>query len=69
MEHYRPRTQHPPRDAEKVTVADGRVTRVHRDIDPASAYGEYTGVARFSVGSKVSPWIAVVAAAAVPVKR
>ena len=27
-------------DGEKVTVADGRITRVHRDIDPEAAHGE-----------------------------
>jgi len=31
-EQYRHRTMHPPDDAEKVTVANGLVTRVHRDI-------------------------------------
>ncbi|MAG56105.1 MAG: nucleotidyl transferase [Planctomycetes bacterium] len=48
VEHYRYRTQHPPHDAEKVTVADGVVTRVHRNIEAADAYGEFTGLARFS---------------------
>ncbi len=47
-DRYVHRTQHPPDDAEKVTVADGRVTRVHRGIAPADAHGEYTGVAKFS---------------------
>jgi L-glutamine-phosphate cytidylyltransferase len=31
-EHYRPRTQHPPHDAEKAITRDGRVHRVHRSI-------------------------------------
>ncbi|MCW5748184.1 MAG: phosphocholine cytidylyltransferase family protein [Alphaproteobacteria bacterium] len=48
VEHYRPRTCHPPHDAEKVTVADGKVTRVHRGIGAADAYGEFIGVAKFS---------------------
>jgi phosphoenolpyruvate phosphomutase len=48
IEHYRPRTRHPPHDAEKVTVANGQVTRVHRAIPAAEAYGEFIGVARFS---------------------
>ncbi len=48
VEHYRPRTQHPPHDAEKVTVADGLVTRVHRGIPAEQAYGEFVGVAKFS---------------------
>ncbi|MBX9789070.1 MAG: phosphocholine cytidylyltransferase family protein [Pirellulales bacterium] len=47
-ERYRQRTEHPPDDAEKVTVADGLVTRIHRAIPPADAHGEYIGVARFS---------------------
>ncbi|HJQ59564.1 MAG TPA: NTP transferase domain-containing protein [Vineibacter sp.] len=48
VEHYRPRSQHPPHDAEKVTAANGKVTRVHRGIAAADAYGEFIGVARFS---------------------
>jgi choline kinase len=48
LERYRHRSDHPPTDAEKVTVANGRVTRVHRDIDPRLAHGEYTGIAKFS---------------------
>jgi choline kinase len=48
LDRYLHRTQHPPHDAEKVTVQNGRVTRVHRDIDPAKAYGEYTGLAKFT---------------------
>jgi choline kinase len=49
IEHYRPRTQHPPHDAEKATVSGGRVTRLHRAIPAQEAYGEFIGVARFSV--------------------
>lgn len=48
LERYTHRTMHPPDDAEKVTVSNGRVTRVHRGIDPAEAHGEYIGVAKFS---------------------
>jgi len=48
LERYRHRTQHPPDDAEKVTVRNGLVTRVHRAIPPGIAHGEYTGIARFS---------------------
>jgi choline kinase len=48
VEHYRPRSQHPPHDAEKVRVTDGRVTRVHRDVAAQDAYGEFIGVAKFS---------------------
>lgn len=47
-EHYRPRTQHPPHDAEKVIVENGRVLRVHRGIPYEDAYGEFIGVAKFS---------------------
>ena len=48
LARYQPRTQHPPDDGEKVTVRDGRVTRVHRAIAPTTAHGEYTGIAKFS---------------------
>lgn len=48
LERYEQRTEHPPDDAEKVTVAKGRVTRVDRCISLADAYGEYIGVAKFS---------------------
>jgi choline kinase len=46
---YAPRSQHPPTDGEKVIVADGVVQRIHRDIDPDRAYGEFIGVAKFTV--------------------
>ena len=46
--HYKPRTQHPPHDAEKTITRDGRVIRVHRDIPYADATGEFIGVAKFS---------------------
>jgi choline kinase len=48
LARYEHRTEHPPDDAEKVTVANGRVTRIHREIDPTEAHGEYIGVAKFS---------------------
>ena len=48
LTRYEQRTDHPPDDAEKVTVASGRVTRVHRQIPETEAYGEYIGVAKFS---------------------
>lgn len=48
LERYRHRTQHPPDDAEKVTTRNGWVTRVHRGIPTADAYGEYTGIAKFT---------------------
>ena len=48
LTRYEHRTDHPPDDAENVTVSDGSVTRVHREISEADAYGEYIGVAKFS---------------------
>jgi choline kinase len=48
LERYEQRTEHPPDDAEKVTVSDGRVTRIDRRIPTAETYGEYIGVAKFS---------------------
>ncbi len=48
LARYEHRTEHPPDDAEKVTVANGRVTRVDRLVPPADAHGEYIGVAKFS---------------------
>jgi L-glutamine-phosphate cytidylyltransferase len=47
-ERYQHRTQHPPDDAEKVTVDNGTISRIHREIDVEEAYGEYIGVAKFS---------------------
>ncbi|MBX3411386.1 MAG: phosphocholine cytidylyltransferase family protein [Pirellulales bacterium] len=41
---YTDRTEHPPDDAEKVTVKNGAVTRVHRAIPSEEAHGEYIGV-------------------------
>lgn len=48
LERYEHRSEHPPSDAEKATVANGLVTKIHRDIDPSTAHGEYTGIAKFS---------------------
>jgi len=45
---YRRRSDHPPDDAEKVTARSGRITRIHRDIQPARAHGEFAGIAKFS---------------------
>ena len=50
LERYTHRSDHPPDDAEKVTVANGCVTRVDRKIPEPDAYGEYIGVAKFSAG-------------------
>jgi choline kinase len=48
LTRYEHRTEHPPDDAEKVTVANGKVTKIHRQIPEAQAHGEYIGVAKFS---------------------
>jgi choline kinase len=48
LERYEERTDHPPDDAEKVTVANGCVTRIHRQMNERDAHGEYIGVAKFS---------------------
>lgn len=48
LDRYQHRTQHPPHDAEKVTVRDGWVNRVHRAIESDKAHGEYTGIAKFT---------------------
>src|ERR1044071_9338032 len=48
LERYQQRTQHPPDDAEKVTVQNGCVTRIHRGIPTQDAHGEYTGIAKFT---------------------
>jgi choline kinase len=47
-ERYVHRTEHPEDDAEKVTLKDDRVTRVHREIPSEDSDGEYIGVARFT---------------------
>jgi choline kinase len=48
LTRYEERNDHPPDDAEKVTIAGDCVTRVHRQIPESQAYGEYIGVAKFS---------------------
>lgn len=48
-ERYKDRTEHPADDAEKITSDNGVVTRIHRGIDADAAWGEYTGVAKFSI--------------------
>ncbi len=48
LTRYEHRTEHPSDDAEKVTVENGTVSRVHREIAEADAHGEYTGVAKFN---------------------
>jgi choline kinase len=46
--HYKPRTQHPPHDAEKAIMRNGRVVQVQREISYEDATGEFIGVAKFS---------------------
>lgn len=46
---YKHRTHHPPEDAEKVTARNGKITGVHRGIEPEVAHGEFTGMAKFTV--------------------
>jgi choline kinase len=55
LDRYQHRTQHPPDDAEKVVAQNGQVTRIHRGIPTDEAYGEYTGIAKFTSagGSKL----------------
>lgn len=48
LARYEHRSQHPSDDAEKATAANGRVTRVHREISESDAHGEFIGVAKFS---------------------
>lgn len=54
IHRYEGRTDHPPGDAEKVTVSGDRVTRVHRQISEHEAHGEYIGVAKFSKAGAVT---------------
>ena len=49
LKRYEHRSNHPTDDAEKVTAANGAVTRVDRGIMPSAAHGEFTGIAKFSV--------------------
>ena len=48
LDRYEHRTEHPSDDAEKVMVGGSRVTKVHRAIPEADAYGEYIGIAKFT---------------------
>ena len=48
LERYAERTEHPPDDAEKVTVENGKLTGISREIPQQDAHGEFIGVARFS---------------------
>ena len=53
LTRYEHRTEHPSDDAEKVTVADGTVTRLHRGIPESDAYGEFIGLAKFSTAGAI----------------
>lgn len=48
LDRYEHRSDHPSDDAEKVTVNNGAVTRIHREIEEQDAHGEYIGLAKFS---------------------
>lgn len=48
LTRYEHRTEHPSDDAEKVTVENKVVTRIHRAIPEPDAWGEFIGVAKFS---------------------
>jgi choline kinase len=54
LDRYAHRSEHPPDDAEKVTVRDGRITRIHRAIPTQEAHGEYIGLAKFSTAGAAS---------------
>lgn len=47
-ERYKPRTQHPMEDGEKMLVNRDKVIRVARDIPNLEASGEFIGIAKFS---------------------
>ena len=51
LAHYADRSQHPSDDAEKVTVSNGRITRIEGCTLEAEAHGEYTGVAKFTAAA------------------
>jgi len=48
LDRYGTRSDHPSDDAEKVTVADGAISRIDRTIPEAEAHGEFTGISRFT---------------------
>ncbi|MDP6553687.1 MAG: phosphocholine cytidylyltransferase family protein [Pirellulaceae bacterium] len=54
LARFEQRTEHPSDDAEKVTVENGQVTRVHREILEHDAHGEYIGLAKFSAAGAAS---------------
>jgi choline kinase len=48
LDRYKHRTEHPSDDAEKVSVENGFVTHIHRDISETEAHGEFIGVVKFT---------------------
>ena len=48
LTRYEHRTEHPSNDAEKVSVSNGNITRIHREMPEAAAWGEFIGLAKFS---------------------
>lgn len=51
LARYEHRSEHPTDDAEKVVVQRGVVTRIHREVHPRQAHGEYIGVAKFTAAA------------------
>ncbi|MDP6543334.1 MAG: phosphocholine cytidylyltransferase family protein [Phycisphaerae bacterium] len=49
QEQYEGRTHHPESQAEKVVVRDGRVVKIGKHIASDRAYGEFIGLAKFSL--------------------
>lgn len=47
-ERYKPRTQHPMKDAEKMLSDGSRIIRISRDIPNEKADGEFIGIAKFT---------------------
>lgn len=53
-ERYRPRTQHPMKDAEKMLADGTKLIRIERTIPNEQASGEFIGIAKFSPkGAKI----------------
>ena len=59
-EHYKPRTQHPPHDGEKVITRGGKVERVYRTIPYDEATGEWQGF-DIDVANEIATRMGVVA--------
>lgn len=54
LTRYEHRTEHPSDDAEKVTIENGAVTQIHREIPEQVAHGEFIGLAKFSEAGAAS---------------